>query len=440
MGSSDGVGSVREKEPQIFTRTDIQGAPVDDATLDAIEQEEMTEFLVHECIREAVETKSEPTRMPLNIPIPDDLRNLSDAFNMEGQELYIVGGAVRDALLNKTPKDYDLATGAAPEAVIDIVSKNPGSKVDLTGKSFGVVRVNTEEGNEYEIATFRKDIGAGRRPDSVEFTSIEDDVKRRDLTINALFYDMNSGEVIDYVGGIEDIKSGVIKAVGDPTERFREDKLRILRTVRFASRMGSDLDPETEAAIMEDNDLTEVSPERIRDEFIKGITSAQNVGDFLQLTNELQLFPQIFPGLTVTLDKISSKSDPATQVAMLLAGNDPQQVENVLKKMKYTNQELNTIKFLHDFVNITPEEAPILKKEFNRARISEDSLRDFTDAMGSPSVKAVDAFLQFAVAPPAADPVFTIAAPPPPAAAPPPPNILPIKLFIFWKKLEIVLF
>lgn len=355
-------------------------------------------------IRSLILETKEPTRMPLNLPIPGDLQIIHQNMKSAGMQLYVVGGAVRDTLMNKPPKDYDLATNAPPEEVIKILKADPALKIDLTGKAFGVVRVVTPENNEYEIATFRKDIGKGRRPDAVEFTSIEDDVNRRDLTINALFYDMDAGEAVDYVGGIEDIQNGIIRAVGDPTQRFDEDKLRILRAVRFAGRMGSDLDPETKEAILDDNDLSGVSPDRIRDEFIKGIKSAQNLGDFLALTNDLKLFPQIFPGLSVSLDKISSNKESTVQVALLLTGNDPQQVENVLRKMKYTNQEINTIKFLHNFTNIIPEDAPRLKKEFNRVKIDEEVLRDFTDAVGSPSVKAVDVFLQFAAAPPAANP------------------------------------
>ena len=139
-----------------------------------------------------------PIRKSLYIPVPEDLPPIADAFDDAGEELYIVGGAVRDALLGKKPKDYDLVTGAEPDRVIDIVSQDPSHRIDLTGKAFGVVRVHTTGGEEYEIATFRKDVGEGRRPDSVEFTTIENDVNRRDLTINALFYDMATGEGVDY--------------------------------------------------------------------------------------------------------------------------------------------------------------------------------------------------------------------------------------------------
>ena len=357
--------------------------------------------LLREYIREALETR--PARMKLGMSIPPDLRMISDMFRSAGEELYIVGGAVRDTLLNKTPKDYDLATGAAPEAVIDIVSNDPSNKVDLTGKSFGVVRVWTPEGNEYEIATFRKDIGSGRRPDAVEFTSIEDDVKRRDLTINALFYDMDSGEVVDYVGGIEDIKSGVVKAVGDPMQRFQEDKLRILRAARFAARLGSDLDPETEAAILSDNDLADVSPDRIRDEVVKGITTAQNVGHFLELLRNLDLYDQIFPGLQVDQNTSANTKDTPVQLALMLGANNPNQVKSVLKGMKYSNDEVATVIFLMKFPEITKDSAPAMKKEFNRIKMDPGRLQEFAPA-ANVSQKTVNSFLEFTSAPPAASP------------------------------------
>ena len=155
-----------------------------------------------------------PVRLSFELDVPDSLMVLADVFDRNGEELYIVGGAVRDALQGKEPKDFDVATGADPDRVIEIVNQLDGFKVLEVGKAFGIVVVIAPDKEEYEIATFRKDIGAGRRPDSVEFTSIEEDVKRRDLSINALFYDIKRKEVVDYVGGIEDLKNGVVNVVG----------------------------------------------------------------------------------------------------------------------------------------------------------------------------------------------------------------------------------
>jgi hypothetical protein len=332
--------------------------------------------------------------------IPPDLRELSDLFGASGEELYIVGGAVRDTLLGKTPKDYDLATGASLDAVMDIVSRDPENKTDLTGKAFGVVRVWTPTGNEYEIATFRKDIGTGRRPDVELGATIEDDVQRRDLTVNALFYDMDTGEVVDYVGGLADIQDKRIRAVGDPVERFAEDKLRILRAVRFAARLGSDLDIETKSAILDDNELTEVSPDRIHDEVSKGVASAQDVARYFELLESLELYDQLFPGLMISPSTGSNSSSLPVQLALLLVGNDPGQVRSVLRGMRYTNVETNTIDFLLKFVDIDQGTAPDIKRGFGRLELDPGDLRDFGAAAGM-NPRAIDAFLRFAAAPPA---------------------------------------
>ena len=359
--------------------------------------------LLRAYIREAM-TLEEPVRQSMDLPIPADLQDIHKRMKSAGKQLYVVGGAVRDVLLGKTPKDYDLATDAIPDKVIQILQRQGQLRLDLTGESFGVVRVKTPEGGEYEIATFREDIGKGRRPDSVKFTTIEDDVNRRDLTINALFYDMDTNEVVDYVGGISDIENGVIKAVGNPTERFNEDPLRILRAVRFAGRMGSDLDPETKQAILDDNTLSEVSPERIRDEFIKGISSAQSGAQFLKLTQELGLFDQIFPGLTVSISPQTTK-DHIVQVAVLLSGNDDSAISSTLKKMKYTRNEIGVIQFLQRMVGLSKNSAPVLKKAFNRFDTSPTmQLEEFARLTGILNPSAVQAFLRFADAPPAADP------------------------------------
>jgi tRNA nucleotidyltransferase/poly(A) polymerase len=333
-----------------------------------------------------------PIKMKMHLQTPADLGGILDAFMEAGEELYVVGGAVRDTLLGKIPKDYDLATGAEPQRVIDIVSKDPSHRIDLTGKAFGVVRVRTVGGEEYEIATFRNDIGEGRRPDSVEFTTIEDDVNRRDLTINALFYDLTTGEVVDYVGGIEDVKNGVIRAVGDPALRFREDKLRILRAVRFAARLGSDLDETTASAIKRDNDLSGVSPERIHDEFAKAVKSAIDGQHLLGLIGDLGLWPQIFPGLEVDAAPASKHFD--VQVALLLWGNDPGAVAKVLRKMKYTSDEAGMVQFLLNLPGIVASTSPKLKKEFKRLRVPPEKLEEFALAVGMPE-KFVQGFLEF---------------------------------------------
>ncbi len=177
------------------------------------------------------------------------------------------GGCVRDLTLGHPPSDYDVATDARPEQVMDLFRK----RTVPVGEQFGVVRVRGPHGTglEVEVATFRSD-GAyvdGRRPESVVFSSPELDAQRRDFTINGMFFDPFRGEVIDYVDGLKDLRDGVVRAIGDPAARFEEDKLRLLRAVRFAARFGFRIEPATRAAVVGmAEQLPVVAAERIAQE------------------------------------------------------------------------------------------------------------------------------------------------------------------------------
>ena len=191
----------------------------------------------------------------------DIARNLID----NGFSTFLVGGGVRDSLLGKIPKDYDLCTSATPENILKLF---PGSK--LVGAKFGVVLV----GDWVEVATFREDgdYSDGRRPDDVRFSlDAAIDVRRRDFTINALLRDPITGAVTDYVGGLTDLLvHQVVRCVGLPDDRFRQDHLRMLRAVRFAANLGFGIECETFDSIQRNAHLiTKIAPERIRDEFDK---------------------------------------------------------------------------------------------------------------------------------------------------------------------------
>ncbi len=314
------------------------------------------------------------SRVRVEIPIPQDITAIKDVFKTNGYKLFVVGGAVRDALLGKTPKDWDLATDALPDTV-ETMMKDAGLKTLPTGKQFGVINVFTDTG-EYEIATFRKDIGSGRRPDEVEFTNIETDVKRRDLTINALFYDIDTQEVVDLVGGIDDLKNGVVKTVGSAEDRFGEDRLRILRAIRFAGRFGSELDPAVDKALQKDANLNGVSPERIRDEFLKGIKTTKSVIHFLQLINKYGLFEWIFTGLEVNKDFIDER-DPAVLIAWLLVNNDPTKLAKDLNKLTYSANEVKAITFLVSLKDFTANAIVGFKKLQMRSGVNADEIRRF---------------------------------------------------------------
>jgi poly(A) polymerase len=342
-----------------------------------------------------------PKRIPFEIKYPESLQEIVDKLQSAGAEAYLVGGAVRDSILGKIPKDFDIATNFTPERVIEICQSIEGSRLDLTGKQFGVVRIKTADGAEYEIATFRVDVGVGRRPDSVNFATIEEDVLRRDLTINALFYDFATGEIVDYVGGVSDLKSGIIRTVGDPEQRFAEDYLRILRTVRFAARFGSKIDAKTAAVIRDSDSLNQVSPERVFEEFEKSIETAKDVKYLMQLLSELNLLPKIFPALK-TQSSNSGTRDVAIQTALVLLQNDPKLIDSVLKHQRFPLNITDTVCLLISLVQFDAEKITIYMKEAKRIRMPKKQIFDFFQSLGN-MPKEIKTLLDIFDMPPAAD-------------------------------------
>lgn len=181
-----------------------------------------------------------------------------------GHEAFFAGGCVRDSLMGREPKDYDIATSARPEEVLALF---PNS--DEIGAHFGVILVK-RDGTHFEIATFRSDgtYEDGRHPESVTFTTAEIDAQRRDFTINGLFEDPATGVIIDHVQGRADLEAGIIRAIGDPEQRFEEDALRLMRAIRFATSTGFEIEPATWESIRSHASLLDrISVERTRDEF-----------------------------------------------------------------------------------------------------------------------------------------------------------------------------
>src|SRR5262245_6651096 len=217
----------------------------------------------------------------------DVVRRLRDA----GYEAYFAGGCVRDRLLGRAPLDYDVATSAPPDTVQGLFRRTVP-----VGVQFGVVLV-VEHGLRFEVATFRSDDAYvdGRRPTAVHFGSAREDAARRDFTVNALFEDPVTGEVIDLVGGVDDLRAGLIRAIGDPRARIAEDRLRMLRAVRFAARLGFRIDPETHAAIVAAAPtLPDIASERIGDEIVKILTEGGARRGF-ELLAETGLLDTVLP-------------------------------------------------------------------------------------------------------------------------------------------------
>src|SRR5437868_11658248 len=225
------------------------------------------------------------------------VRSLQEA----GYQAYFVGGCVRDVILGREPADYDVATDATPDQVMQI-----SPETYAVGAKFGVVLVpapfhNANENEVVEVATFRSDVGYsdGRHPDQVRYSKDpREDVERRDFTVNGLLLDPIKDEVLDFVGGRKDLESHIIRAIGEPERRFAEDKLRMLRAVRFAARFGYATEPATFAAIQKlAPQIHQVSRERVRDELTKMLTEGHARNAFL-LLDQTGLLREVLPEIS----------------------------------------------------------------------------------------------------------------------------------------------
>jgi hypothetical protein len=226
-------------------------------------------------------------------------RSIVAGLQEAGHLAYFAGGCVRDQLLEQFPQDYDVATSARPEQVRSIFGDRA---TQLVGAAFGVVCIHgRREGQrqQVEVATFRNDgsYSDGRRPDSVVFSTPSEDAQRRDFTINGIFWDPVTRQVHDFVGGQDDLKQQVLRAIGNPRLRFTEDKLRLLRAVRFAARFGFPIEPVTRSAIAElAGTLSQVSRERISQEMHK-LFDGPRRSHAIQLLWDLNLWRSILPPL-----------------------------------------------------------------------------------------------------------------------------------------------
>jgi poly(A) polymerase len=224
-------------------------------------------------------------------PLAESARHIVQQLQDAGFIAYYAGGCVRDQLMGVAPHDYDIATNAHPEQVQHLFRRTIA-----VGAHFGVIVV-LEGGNEYQVATFRNDgqYLDGRRPETVTFATPEEDATRRDFTINGLFFDPIAGKLIDYVGGQQDLSRKMLRAIGNPYDRFREDRLRLLRAVRFGTTLGFDLDGNTWRAVCENaRHINEVSAERIREELVKILLSPRRVRGF-DLLDESGLLAAVLP-------------------------------------------------------------------------------------------------------------------------------------------------
>lgn len=290
--------------------------------------------------------------MELNLPI--NVLNILNILNKAGYDAYVVGGAVRSLLLGEKPKDYDICTNALPDSV-----ENLFESTIPTGKKYGTITVvmpsvDKNEDEFYEITTFRYDspITDGRRPEYVVFgQTLKDDIDRRDFTINSMAYNPLIG-IIDYKNGLEDIKNKVIRCVGNPTLRFREDGLRVLRAIRFAVRYKFLIDTDTLNAMVRltiknqsINVLDNISKERIHDEIVKILSydfSSLPDEDFIKIKSILEDILKIDDSTLFTKEDLSGYLYIRKLISLYKDCNI-YMLESKLKNLKFSNDEIKII-------------------------------------------------------------------------------------------------
>ena len=333
-------------------------------------------------------------KISTEIPLPNDIIEISNVYIKAGKDIFLVGGAVRDFIQGIEPKDYDLVTNALPDESKEILKDFNVS--DEQGKNFGVLRVYTKDEPEgYEIASYRRDISGGRDTkgddQKVEMGSdvtIEDDCNRRDLTMNALFYDIKNKQIVDLVGGVDDIKNGIVRAVGDASQRFIEDRLRICRIFRFAARTGGEIDSKTAQSIKNDNRLKgigpkdDVSQERIWEEMRKAFKQAKDYRNYLNFFTKFDMWSEVFPGSDINTDLVDSK-DFVVVIANLFKNENPDGLEKrLVQDYKIESEVATKIVFLIRLLSLTPDLAFDMYKSKLQCHIEDKTILEWFRVSG----------------------------------------------------------
>jgi hypothetical protein len=312
-----------------------------------------------------INTKEQATELLLSF-LPQDIRTLQSVFNKNEQDLFLVGGCVRDSFIGMEPKDFDVCTGAMPDTIMSML-KASNIRCELRGVDFGVVVAQMSE--DIEIATFRADISAntGNNKDTkvVLGVTIEEDVNRRDLTINGLFMNLNTNEIIDLVGGIQDLENGIVRCIGNPAERFAEDSLRKLRVVRFASRFDFKIHEDTLNAIRRDPTL-HIKRERIVNEFTTAFNKSKDLFQFVEILIATNLLPEVLIGIKLKerhkiLDNMTGNESLSSLIATMI--DDTQEKPgDVLFKLGFPTKLCKSVDLLFEMKRIDMHPIDFIKK------------------------------------------------------------------------------
>lgn len=325
-------------------------------------------------------------RQQVAMEIPQEVMSICSILTKSSYMAYPVGGCVRDVVMGKKPKDWDIATSAPLATTLELLSNIQDCiEIKPTGESFPVCRIRFSNGNEYEIATFRKDKGRGKNT-SFEYGTIEDDVARRDLTINAMFYDIEKSEIVDLVGGLTDLKEGIIRFVGDPKERIFEDPSRVQRAIRMAIRFDFEIETASKKAIIEyGNQIVSkevwgedrIPFERVYAEFIKAADN--DIATYFETLDDYGILDQFFPNLNLTKTHFKF-NDIRLIAAALLREEDPKKVRHTLIEIcKWPSPKAKAVSTLIESLKFTGKNVAKMVKSFEGTYLMPDSVATFVE-------------------------------------------------------------
>jgi tRNA nucleotidyltransferase/poly(A) polymerase len=365
---------------------------------------EYSKFQDYVNFKEGKENLEEPHVIRADPPIklPNGIKRLSEAFKkskevpiakeidkgggekdvtLKSKKLFIVGGAVRDYLLGHTPKKYDLATDAHPEEVVKILkSAKPTIHVSKQDAKEGVTTVNVD-GEIYEIHTLKKK-GEGPEQGNIFTTNPAEDSEERDLTVNALYYDIAGNKIIDHCGGLRHIKDGTLKFIGNAEEKLKSDKMGKYRLMRYMNTIpGGKIDDSTKKALATSSSEDEDSPpEQIRDEFIKGLEHAHsNVQKYIQSYVQHGLMDKVFPGLELSSDipDCGTCKNRVIVLAYLLKNNKPAKLVKRLKELKWSDREIKDAVYLINLLWFAPDYVYDFKRELLNTSLTRRQIVDW---------------------------------------------------------------
>lgn len=332
--------------------------------------------------------------------IPKSVFELNTLFKENGFELFVVGGSVRDYSMNKIPKDFDLSTNALSDQIIKMIEGK--YSYDVHGKDYLVVVVRTEDTPlGFEIATFRSDIydgklGITRNPDVI-FSDIDGDCDRRDLTFNAMYYDIEKDIIIDKKNGLQDIKDEVCRFVGDPLQRIMEDPQRMVRIIRFASRFAFKIEPEVLDLIKENIwRLDIITRDRITKEFVAMFASGtpKTFAYGMRLMHQCGILEYLFEPFTIDTSVISDTYMEVHFAHMLLGVDDPTLFHHMVEILKFKKTFVRKVLFLKRLKGFESSNVLNLFKKKRADDVSSDMVSHFIPFVGSHE-RELKAFVDF---------------------------------------------